>query len=111
MILYKDSKMSLLKNKFVFFFLLLTLLIPNRVSIFKVDGMMCLSGCVVKVNSVTNSINGVKGASVDFKRGILTVEYDSTKVNEGLIISELSEKTTYSIKKAESFLFNWLKIF
>ena len=98
-------------KKYLFILLLLAFLVPDKISMFKVDGMMCLSGCVVKVNSVANSIDGVKEASVDFKKGILTVKYDPLKLSEELIISEISQKTTYSIKKAESFLFDWLKIF
>ena len=54
--------------------------------------MMCLSGCVVKVNSITNSIDGVKRASVDFKKGILTVKYDSLMVSEDFIINEFYMK-------------------
>ena len=99
------------KKKDLLLLLLLASLVPEKISMFKVDGMMCLSGCVVKVNSVANSIDGVKEARVDFKKGILTVKYDSLKLSEELIVSEISQKTTYSIKKAESFLFNWLKIF
>ena len=103
--------MFFLRNKCFFILLLMSLLIPNKVSQFKVDGMMCLSGCVVKVNSVANSIEGVKEASVDFKKGMLTVEYDSLKLSDEVIISEISKKTTYSIKKADKFLFDWIKIF
>ena len=62
------------RNNLVLLLLLLTLSLPNKVSMFKVDGMMCVSGCVFKVNSVANSINGVSGSSVDFKKGILTVK-------------------------------------
>ena len=107
--------MFFLRKKLLFLSFLVTLLISDKISIFKVDGMMCLSGCVVKVNSITNSIDGVKRANVDFKKGILTVRYDSLMVSEDFIMNELSQKTTYVIKKAEKDfgrkIFDWLKIF
>ena len=107
--------MFYLRKKLLFLSFLITLLISDKVSIFKVDSMMCLSGCVVKVNSITNSIDGVKRASVDFKKGILTVKYDSVMVSEDFIMNELSQKTTYAIKIAEKDfgkkMFDWLKIF
>ncbi len=90
-------------------------MLTNKISAFKVDGMMCLSGCVVKVNSVVSSIDGVGKANIDFKKGILTVQYDSLKVSDDLIIDELSKQTTYVVKKTEKdfskILFDWLKIF
>ena len=107
--------MFFLRRKLLFLLFMLTLLISDKVSMFKVDGMMCLSGCVVKVNSIANSIDGVKRASVDFKKGILTVKYDSLMVSEDFIINELSQKTTYVVKIAEKDfgkkMFDWLKIF
>ena len=92
-----------------------SILISNKMTTFKVDGMMCLSGCVVKVNSVVNSIDGISSSKVDFKRGFLTVNYDSLKVTDDIIIKELSGQTTYKIKKVKkdfnNILFDWLKIF
>jgi len=107
--------MFFLSKKLLLLLFMLTLLISDKVSMFKVDGMMCLSGCVVKVNSIANSIDGVKRASVDFKKGILTVKYDSLMVSEDFIMNELSQKTTYVVKIAEKDfgkkMFDWLKIF
>ena len=107
--------MFFLSKKLLLLLFMLTLLISDKVSMFKVDGMMCLSGCVVKVNSIANSIDGVKRASVDFKKGILTVKYDSLMVSEDFIMNELSQKTTYVVKVAEKDfgkkMFDWLKIF
>ena len=60
---------------------------------------MCVSGCVWKVNSVTESIDGVNESNVDFEKGILTVKYDSLKTNNDIIISELSKQTTYTVKE------------
>mgnify|MGYP002860862902 FL=1 len=107
--------MFFLSKKLLLLLFMLTLLISDKVSMFKVDGMMCLSGCVVKVNSIANSIDGVKRASVNFKKGILTVKYDSLMVSEDFIMNELSQKTTYVVKIAEKDfgkkMFDWLKIF
>ena len=93
----------------------MSFLLPNKISVFKVDGMMCVGGCVAIINSVSQSIDGVNSSSVDFKKGLLTVSYDSLRVNEVLIIDKLSQQTTYDVKKVEKkiskSLFDWLKIF
>ena len=90
---------------------MLSFFIPNKISIFKVEGMMCVSGCVWKVNSVTESIDGVNESNVDFEKGILTVKYDSLKTNNDIIISELSKQTTYTVKEfkknSDSQILNW----
>jgi len=99
----------------IVFLVLLSVMISNKVATFKVDGMMCLSGCVVKVNSVVNSIEGVNNSEIDFKRGFLTVGYDSLKITDDVIIKELSTQTTYKVEKIKkdfnSTLFDWLRIF
>ena len=73
--------------------------------------MMCVSGCVWKVNSVTQSIEGVSESNVDFEKGVLTVKYDSLKTDNHIIISELSKQTTYIVKefkkKSNVSVFNW----
>ena len=78
------------------------LLFSYQVSTFKVEGLMCVSGCVWKVNTVAQSILGVNESNVDFERGILTVQYDPKKVNDDLIIKELSKQTTYKITKIQN---------
>tara|TARA_B100000427_G_C15475438_1_gene580548 strand:- start:897 stop:1229 length:333 start_codon:yes stop_codon:yes gene_type:complete len=106
--------MSFLKISIIFLFFL-SISISNKITTFKVEGMMCLSGCVVKVNSVVNSIEGVNNSEVDFKRGFLTVGYDSLKITDDIIIKELSSQTTYKVEKVKKDfnnpLFDWLKIF
>tara|TARA_Y100001970_G_C14253839_1_gene873674 strand:- start:2697 stop:2957 length:261 start_codon:yes stop_codon:yes gene_type:complete len=83
------------------------------VSKFKVEGMMCVSGCAWQVNTIVQSIDGVSGSEVDFDRGILTVEYDSVKVSKNLIISKLSKETTYKVKslnlKSEKSFLHWFR--
>ena len=63
--------------------------------------MMCVSGCVWKVNSVTQSIEGVSESNVDFEKGVLTVKYDSLKTDNHIIISELSKQTTYIVRESK----------
>jgi len=105
----------MVKNLVICTLLVTALLIPSQISTFKVDGMMCLSGCVAKVNSVVNSIEGVDKININFKKGILTVRYDSLKVSDDMIIDKLSDQTTYVVKKTEKnfskILFNWFKVF
>ena len=70
-------------------------------SYFKIDGMVCESGCSYKIKSVVNSISGVKESSVDFEKRILSVDYDASKVNEQIIIDRISEETTFKAKKVK----------
>ena len=115
MILYQGDRVIFLKKNIIFLLLSLTILLSNKISTFKVDGMMCISGCVFKVNSVVQSIEGVSNSNVNFEKGILTVKYDSLKVYDTMIINKLSNETTYKVKKTEKdfskILFNWFKIF
>ena len=80
---------------------LLGVLFSNKESVFKIDGMMCRNGCVYRVNSVINSIDGVEKTEVDFDKGIVVVNYNPEKTNDDSIILKLKTETTYSIKKEE----------
>ena len=81
---------------------------------FNIEGMMCGYGCVNKVKTVLNSIEGVKKCDVNFEKSLMTVEFDEEKVNSHLIITSLTENTTYKTsimandyKEKQSF---WNKI-
>ena len=115
MLLHQVIKIGFLKKNIIYFSFSLALLCSNKISTFKVDGMMCFDGCVVKVYSIVKSIEGVKDSRVDFKKGLLTVSYDSLLVNENLIIENLSNKTTYKVKeyqeKTNKIFLDLLKIF
>ena len=80
----------------VFFSMLLS---EDQQSKFKVDGMMCETGCAWKVKSVVNSLEGVNMAELDFERRVLTVNYDDNKINDEQIIKTLMDDTTYIVKK------------
>ena len=89
------------------------LLSANQKSTFKVDGMMCETGCAWRVTSVVKSITGINMAEVDFDNKILIVEYDNDKTSDEKIISILTDKTTYvfeKIDKSKNMIpINWFK--
>ena len=79
-------------------------------TVFKVNGMMCERGCAYKVNSIVNSIDGIKNCQVDFEKGTVLVNYDPKKTNDQIILTKLETETTYKIIKIKkrSFL-EWFK--
>ncbi len=80
-----------------------TTLLFSATSSFNVDGMMCGVGCVNKIKKHVGSLDGVKKCDVNFKKAVMTVEYDEAQLNDKLIIKKLHENTTYScsVKKEE----------
>ena len=66
-----------------------------------VDGMHCQYGCANKVQSIMNNLDGMKKCEVDFESSTMTVEYDDTKVNSELILSTISDQTTFKSVKIE----------
>ena len=68
---------------------------------YNVEGMFCSNGCVNKIKSVINSLEGVKSCDVSFEKSLITVEFDEEKVNSDLIISSLSKNTTYRTSKVK----------
>ena len=75
----------------------------SATSEFDVKGMMCGVGCVNKIKTHIGSLDGVKKCDVNFDKGVMTVDYDESKLNDKAIIEKLTDKTTYScsIKKDE----------
>ncbi len=78
---------------------------------FTVEGMHCGYGCVNKVESVVNSLDGVKKCEVDFSKSLMVVEFDGEKLNSEKIIASVQEGTTYKttkiVEKKENF---WSKL-
>ena len=78
---------------------------------FTVEGMSCGYGCVNKVKTVINSLDGVKKCEVDFNKSLMVVEFDGEKLNSDKIISSLQKNTTYKttkmVEKKENF---WSKL-
>ena len=66
-----------------------------------VEGMHCQYGCANKVQSLIIELDGIEKCEVDFKTSTMIVEYDDSKVNSKLILSTLSDKTTYKSFKIE----------
>ena len=66
---------------------------------YKIKGMYCNYGCVNKVKSVMNSLEGVKSCEVDFDKSLMTIQYDDSKINSDLIISSIEGNTTFEACK------------
>ncbi len=62
--------------------------------------MHCQFGCANKVQSLMSEIDGVEKCEVDFESSLMTIEYNDKKVSEKIILSTLSEKTTFETRKA-----------
>ncbi len=66
-------------------------------STFSVEGMTCGVGCANKIKMQMDTLDGVKLCDVNFETGIMTVEYDDSKLNDQKIISHLTSNTTYKV--------------
>ena len=79
------------------FLLILTFsILFSATSEFNVKNMMCGVGCVNKIKAHIGSLDGVKKCDIDFNKGVMTVEYDESKINDQGIVKKLNDKTTYS---------------
>ncbi len=68
---------------------------------FNVQGMMCGVGCASKIKTHIGSLDGVSKCDVNFDKGLLTVEYDESKMDDQAIVKTLNDKTTYSCSVKE----------
>ena len=84
-----------MKKYILLVFMLSFLLSGNKSEKYKIEGMHCSYGCVNKIKSVVNSIDGMKSCDVSFENSLMTVEYDDSKVNSDKILLLLSDKTTF----------------
>ena len=66
-------------------------------SSFNVEGMMCGVSCVNKLKAQVNTLEGVKSCDVSFEKGMMTVNYDESKLNDNQIIKLFSNNATYKI--------------
>jgi len=81
---------------------------------FKIEGMTC-GGCANKVMKAVDSLEGVNSCDVNVDKGQATIIFDSDKINDEVILTNLTDKTdfTCSIAKARikkgffSRLFGW----
>ena len=62
---------------------------------YKIEGMFCGNGCANRIKNVMKTVDGIKKCDVNFEKSLMTLEFDDSLVNSELIISSLTNKTTY----------------
>lgn len=68
---------------------------------FKIKGMHCQYGCVNKVKQLMTSLDGVEKCDVDFNESLMSIQYDDQKINSELILSTMTDNTTFETRKVE----------
>jgi len=63
----------------------------------EVEGMSC-GHCVMKVESLLSSIDGVRKISVDLHNSSVDLELDDSKINEILLKRVFNKNGTYTLK-------------
>jgi len=58
---------------------------------FKVDDMSC-SNCAMKLESLEDSLEGIKEINASYHKLTMIVEYDESKLTEGQIIAAVKKK-------------------
>ena len=86
-------------NKIISIFAIASFLLAGTASeSYKIKGMHCQYACANKVKTLMNELDGMSKCEVDFDKSLMTVEYDDTKVNQDLILTTLTEKTTFETR-------------
>ena len=70
---------------------------------YKIEGMFCGNGCANRIKNVMKTVDGIKKCDVDFEKSLMTLEFDDSVVNSELIISSLTNKTTYKTILLENY--------
>ncbi len=70
-------------------------------SSFNVEGMMCGVSCVDKLKAQVNTLEGVKSCDVSFEKGMMTVDYDESKLNDEKIINLFTNNPKYTVSNYE----------
>ena len=70
---------------------------------YKIEGMFCGNGCANRIKNVVKTVDGVKKCDVNFEKSLMTLEFDDSLVNSDLIISSLTDKTTYKTTLLENY--------
>ena len=87
-------------KKIISCFVVLSFLLAGTVSeSYKIQGMTCEYGCANKVKTLMNELDGMSKCDVDFDKSLMIVEYDDAKLNQDIIVSTLTEKTTFETRK------------
>jgi Cu+-exporting ATPase len=64
---------------------------PMKKQIFKVADMSC-SNCAMKLESLEDSLNGVKEINASYHKLMMVVEYDESKLTEEQIVDAVKRK-------------------
>lgn len=67
----------------------------DKSELYKIEGMHCGYGCVNKVKSLVNSLEGIKLCEVSYENSSMEIQYDDDKVSSEMILKLLSDNTTY----------------
>tara|TARA_X000001036_G_C20075577_1_gene560936 strand:+ start:109 stop:468 length:360 start_codon:yes stop_codon:yes gene_type:complete len=70
-------------------------------SSFNVEGMMCGVSCVDKLKAQVNTLEGVKSCNVSFEKGMMTVDYDESKIDGSKILSFFDNDPKYTVSTYE----------
>tara|TARA_Y100000814_G_scaffold268849_1_gene224032 strand:- start:594 stop:911 length:318 start_codon:yes stop_codon:yes gene_type:complete len=82
--------------KYILSILLFSFLVSaDKSESYKIEGMHCGYGCVNKVKSLVNSLDGIKLCEVSYENSSMQIQYDDNKVNSDMILKLLSDNTTY----------------
>ncbi len=79
-----------------------------------VRGMMCGVGCVNKIQTQVNEIDGVDKCEISYEKGEVVVSYDKNITTKSKIVKTLNNNTTYAFseKDESNGSFKWfLNIF
>ena len=97
----------------ILLFLFINPLFPHeKISTYKVEGMMCSISCPKSIQESLDGIKGIKSCKVDFDSRTAIVTYDDEKINSEKISATIEKKTYFIVidknKKKSWSLFNWL---
>jgi len=98
----KNNLQDIIMKKIISFFVVSCFLLAGTASeTYKIKGMHCQYGCINKIKTLMGELDGMGKCEVDFDKSLMTVEYDDTKVNQDIILSTLTEKTTFETRKVD----------
>ena len=83
--------------------LLTVIFAKDTTEYYKIEGMFCGNGCANRIKNVIKTVDGIKKCDVNFEKSLMTLEFDNSLVNSELIISSLTNKTTYKTTLLENY--------
>ena len=88
-------------RKFIFVISVSIILTADITETYEVKGMHCGYGCVNKIKSAINTLDGVKSCDVSYENSSMIIEFDNKKLNTENILLAFHENTTYQARKLE----------